>query len=81
DYPYVNPTRINRSGVLYEGFKVYKEKGKLETEDYINIIQKRSERYEDIHKKVYKVKEYMNEEEIKKYYAKELGIEGTIRMR
>ncbi|MFC8152350.1 site-specific integrase, partial [Bacillus paralicheniformis] len=79
NYPYINPTRINRSGVLYEGFKVYKEKGKLETEDYIYIINKRSERYDDIHKKVYKIKEYINEDEIKKYYAKELGIEGSIR--
>lgn len=78
DYPYINPTRIKRSGVLYEGFKVYKEKGKLVTEDYINIIQKRSERYEDVHKKVYKVKEYMNEDEIKKYYAKELGMNSLM---
>ncbi|KAA6472206.1 phage lytic cycle repressor MrpR family protein [Bacillus swezeyi] len=81
DYPYLNPTRINRSGVLYEGYKIYKDKGRLETEDYIGIINKRSERYNDIHKKVYKIKEYLNEDEIKKYYAKELGIKDSIRMR
>ncbi|MCF7618608.1 site-specific integrase [Bacillus sonorensis] len=81
DYPFLNPTRINRSGVLYEGYKIYKEKGKLEKKDYEQIINKRSERYDDLSKKIYSIKQYVNEEEIKKYYAKELGIKDGIKMR
>lgn len=37
---YLTPKNISRSGMLYEGYKLYKESGKLDRDEYMELIKR-----------------------------------------
>ncbi|KXZ22371.1 hypothetical protein P4T89_12850 [Bacillus nakamurai] len=70
---FLTPNTIVRSGHLYRAYQLYKERGVIDNAVRYQIIDEFNLNVNRV-RAVYSMKDYINEEEIKKLYAEELGL-------
>lgn len=71
---FLTPNTIVRSGHLYRAYQLYKEKGVIDNSVRYQIIDDFNLIVSNKHRAVYNMKDYINEDEVKKCYAEELGL-------
>jgi site-specific recombinase XerD len=69
DMPYFNPGNVRNSGMLYEGWKAYKEHGEIRQQDYYDICNKFNTSNKDRYSYTYLKRSFLNEENIKELYG------------
>ncbi|MCY8123233.1 hypothetical protein MOC47_08530 [Bacillus spizizenii] len=74
---FLTPNTIVRSGHLYRAYQLYKEKGVIDNSVRYQIIDDFNLRVKSKYRAVYSMQDYINEEEVNKYYAEELGLKET----
>lgn len=62
---------------MYRAYQLYKEKGVIDNSVRYQIIDDFNLRVKSKYRAVYSMQDYINEEEVNKYYAEELGLKET----